>query len=75
MLTTYRKLLDGANAKHTNGAFSKKRGRILRHENRKLHGEVINVPFNPQEAQEIPFSWNKKTIPQGVVIADKYLTD
>jgi hypothetical protein len=36
---------------------------------------VINVPFNPQEAQEIPFSWNKKTIPQGVVIADKYLTD
>jgi len=77
MLRVYRKMEDVSNAKRTNGAYSKRKGRILRHENTVTHGAVIAVPVNPQQMEPIGFSWNRKAtlraIPGGAMVADKYL--
>jgi len=79
MLRVYRKMEDVANAKRTNGAFSRKKGRILRHENTVTHGEVIAVSVNPQQMEPIGFSWNNKrtlrAIPGGAMVPDKYLKE
>lgn len=35
---------------------------------------VVNIPVTDNQVEPIGFSWEKPSLPRGIVIADKYLT-